>query len=157
MTAPLQFSLSELQEKPRSVDLGLDPELFGPEPLSDIAKLAGRVHVALQASLREGRVWLEGKATGRWELECVRCLSTPRVEYSVKIDAVIEEPPPVIDALEEVRQSLVLAVPTQPYCREDCKGLCPQCGANRNEKDCGHQDAPPSRFRITKRGRQDNA
>jgi uncharacterized protein len=31
----------------------------------------------------------------------------------------------------------VLELPMAPLCRDDCAGLCPQCGANRNEGDCG--------------------
>jgi uncharacterized protein len=35
-----------------------------------------------------------------------------------------------------VRQLAVLAVPMQVYCRPDCLGLCPECGANLNEGPC---------------------
>jgi uncharacterized protein len=35
----------------------------------------------------------------------------------------------------------------RPLCREDCKGLCPTCGANLNEVDCGHtQEADDDRW-----------
>jgi uncharacterized protein len=37
-----------------------------------------------------------------------------------------------------VRDALVLAFPSFPLCRPDCAGLCPQCGADRNTTDCGH-------------------
>jgi DUF177 domain-containing protein len=36
-----------------------------------------------------------------------------------------------------VRETLLLALPTKPLCREDCRGLCPRCGANRNGAECG--------------------
>jgi uncharacterized protein len=36
-----------------------------------------------------------------------------------------------------VRETLLLALPTKPLCREDCRGLCPRCGANRNDAECG--------------------
>jgi uncharacterized protein len=35
-----------------------------------------------------------------------------------------------------VREQILLAVPLKVTCREDCKGLCPQCGKNRNQEDC---------------------
>lgn len=41
-----------------------------------------------------------------------------------------------MDLAEPVRQSLVVSLPLKPLCREDCKGLCPQCGANWNEGAC---------------------
>jgi uncharacterized protein len=43
-------------------------------------------------------------------------------------------------ALEEIlREVVLLAVPMQLICREDCKGICPICGQNRNQRDCGCQ------------------
>jgi len=43
----------------------------------------------------------------------------------------------VIDLDPLVREQVALALPAYPVCREDCKGLCPVCGQNLNEKDCG--------------------
>src|SRR5688572_563653 len=41
-----------------------------------------------------------------------------------------------IDLGEVVREQLYLALPMKPLCREDCKGLCPVCGVNRNREAC---------------------
>ncbi len=43
----------------------------------------------------------------------------------------------VIDLDPLLREQLVLSLPAYPVCREDCKGLCPVCGANLNERECG--------------------
>jgi uncharacterized protein len=48
----------------------------------------------------------------------------------------------VIDLLEDVRQTLILAVPLKLLCRSDCKGLCPQCGKNLNEERCSCSSEP---------------
>jgi uncharacterized protein len=42
-----------------------------------------------------------------------------------------------IDLDPIVREQLLLALPGYPVCQESCKGLCPVCGANLNERDCG--------------------
>jgi uncharacterized protein len=42
-----------------------------------------------------------------------------------------------IDLDPFVREQLLLALPAYPLCREGCKGLCPACGQNRNEAECG--------------------
>ena len=42
-----------------------------------------------------------------------------------------------IDLLEPIIAALVMETPYVVLCREDCKGLCPHCGANLNEGDCG--------------------
>ena len=41
-----------------------------------------------------------------------------------------------VDISDDLREDLLLDLPTHPRCREDCAGLCPQCGANRNETSC---------------------
>jgi uncharacterized protein len=42
-----------------------------------------------------------------------------------------------IDLDPIVREQVLLAVPMSAVCREDCQGLCPVCGKNRNETQCG--------------------
>jgi uncharacterized protein len=39
------------------------------------------------------------------------------------------------------RELISLALPVKPLCREDCAGLCPRCGADRNETACGCGEA----------------
>lgn len=43
----------------------------------------------------------------------------------------------VIDLDPMVREQLLLALPSYPVCKEGCKGLCPVCGANKNDRECG--------------------
>jgi uncharacterized protein len=42
-----------------------------------------------------------------------------------------------IDLTPLIREQALLALAERPLCREECRGLCPQCGANLNEGDCG--------------------
>ena len=52
---------------------------------------------------------------------------------------------------EALADNLFLNLPMAPVCREDCKGLCPVCGANRNYVDCGCvQEAPENHFSVLK-------
>jgi uncharacterized protein len=41
-----------------------------------------------------------------------------------------------IDLTPLVQEQVLLALPTRPLCKEDCRGLCPQCGINLNEHQC---------------------
>lgn len=41
-----------------------------------------------------------------------------------------------VDISDPVREALILEVPLKPLCSEECRGLCPQCGVNRNEQNC---------------------
>jgi uncharacterized protein len=42
----------------------------------------------------------------------------------------------VIDLTEAIRQYAEMKMPMKPLCRDDCAGICPSCGRNRNEGDC---------------------
>lgn len=58
-----------------------------------------------------------------------------------------------LDLVPMLREQVILAAPMQPICREDCLGLCPQCGQNLNERRCACPPAQvPSPFRVL-RGR----
>jgi len=41
-----------------------------------------------------------------------------------------------VDISEPVRQTAILSLSLKPLCSEDCRGLCPQCGTNLNERTC---------------------
>ena len=44
---------------------------------------------------------------------------------------------------------ILLSWPTKVLCREDCKGLCPRCGQNLNERDCGcDREVPDPRSQM---------
>jgi uncharacterized protein len=54
-----------------------------------------------------------------------------------------------IDLAPLVQEQVLLALPTRPLCREDCRGLCPQCGLNLNEHQCNcHGERLDSRLAI---------
>lgn len=42
-----------------------------------------------------------------------------------------------IDLIPPLEEWVYLTLPLYPLCKSDCKGLCPVCGTNRNEKECG--------------------
>ena len=51
-----------------------------------------------------------------------------------------------IDLEPLIREQFVLAVPYAPLCREDCAGLCPQCGIDKNRETCACAPLPDPRF-----------
>lgn len=48
---------------------------------------------------------------------------------------------PEVDLSPLVCEQTLLALPTRPLCRDDCRGLCPNCGANMNTNPC---NCPPA-------------
>jgi len=65
--------------------------------------------------------------------------SAARSSRTFGVDEVNEETysGKVINLDPVVREQLLLALPSYPVCQDDCKGLCPVCGVNLNERDCG--------------------
>ncbi len=122
----------------------------------DEAALADDVKVEFELRNESGTIHATGEVETRLSLTCGRCLSDfhRRVRTTVSVEFVTdssdhEEPfeekiyllefdGKKVNLAEPVRQDLVLHVPMQPLCREDCRGLCSVCGADLNEEDCGH-------------------
>ncbi len=97
-------------------------------------------------------VYLSGKLHSHIHAACVRCLDEVQVPITIQLDELYYYPPhtaPVganvlgengfIDLAPLVRELSLLELPTQPFCKTDCKGLCVECGQNLNEADCGHR------------------
>lgn len=64
-----------------------------------------------------------------------------------------------IDVDEMLREQLILGIPMSRVCGEGCKGICPKCGADLNEGDCGcPQSAADPRFKaLEKLLKQENS
>lgn len=134
MTEKLVFPVSRLRALGRwRFEAALPPEAFQ-NCLSGGGALVGPVQVALDFEARGERVDFRGQVSGHWELECGRCLARPNSRYATSFEGAVAGG--TIDAAEEVRQALVLAVPLRNYCRPDCLGLCPVCRVNRNLAAC---------------------
>jgi uncharacterized protein len=68
-------------------------------------------------------------------------------QYDVAEVQVIPQGSTIIDITEDVRQTVLIAVPLKLLCREDCLGLCPYCGKDLNEGLCEcRPEEPDSRW-----------
>jgi uncharacterized protein len=112
-----------------------------------------RLEVRLEAQQAATDVVVRGRVTGEFELACRRCLE-PVVAgideevgllYRAGMEPGDDEPADVLplprsgtlDLTAPLREQVLLAVPTYAYCQEECRGLCPLCGANLNHATCG--------------------
>lgn len=56
-----------------------------------------------------------------------------------------------IDLMPEIAEQVALEIPVKPLCSESCKGLCPQCGVDRNVAQCScNAEEKPSKFAALK-------
>ncbi len=106
---------------------------------TDLYRIVAPVKYHLECQLTGGDIlvkgWLETQIAG----DCGRCLKAVETEVTVPdlcwlIEAGDEDE---LDLTDEVRSEMLLALPMNLLCDEDCAGLCPVCGGDLNKKKCG--------------------
>jgi len=121
-------------------------------------RVSGLVSVACHIQKYKGTIFVRGNISTILEMECGRCLENfpYRLESELEVDyqpahredseeeVVLEDNDLLaiyytgqeINLTEAVRDQIVLEVPIQPICLEECRGLCPTCGTNLNIAPC---------------------
>ncbi|HEV2914071.1 MAG TPA: DUF177 domain-containing protein [Pyrinomonadaceae bacterium] len=125
--------------------------------LTEAPQINGRI-------TRSGQeVRLQGTVTARAEVDCDRCLKAvsfpvetefdvtyvPASEYYSDATAELQEEDlslsvfdgEAIDVDDLVREQVLLAMPPRLLCGEQCKGLCPVCGVDKNATECACQSS----------------
>jgi len=128
-------------------------------PLGDEeVRLVGPAEVSGRASRQGTEVEIRGKLRTRIEAVCGRCLQPVEVPISTDfterfvraVGWAAEEQHELqeedlnlavfdgagIELNDLVREEILLAVPANVLCREDCQGLCPNCGSDKNLSSC---------------------
>jgi uncharacterized protein len=147
-------------------------ETFAPGELDfqeEDIRQAGPLHAAGVAELlanTDGEVRIKGHLEVRMETECDRCLGRAQFPLDVSFDLfyrpmsyIARDEEIAIDEgeaelafyegggmkLEDIlREQVLLLLPMQRVCREDCRGICPACGKNRNETPCDCKEEHPA-------------
>lgn len=106
-----------------------------------------RLESVIEGVLVTGTARLEARG------ECVRCLGPVVVPLEVEVQELYVHPGheedddevsrlegDLVDLEPVLRDDVVLDLPFRPLCREDCPGLCPECGARlADDPDHGHE------------------
>jgi len=128
------------------------------DPVDERIRLTEPAAVKGQIRLSGHDVVVNGHIDTRAQVDCDRCLKP--VEMPVSADFELEYitgsdyessqaaelteaemsvsvfDGEAIDVDEIVKEQILLAVPTRMLCREDCKGICPECGMDKNTGEC---------------------
>ena len=141
-----------------SAMLSVSPAELGRSELVNVGPVA--ITATAQKGSMPGEYFVEGSAKFTADLECARCLepypfassstfhlrfqpqpTVPQPEDEeleiasgeLDVEFYTERSIPLRDlALEQIQ----LSIPMKPLCSDNCLGLCPQCGANRNRETC---------------------
>jgi uncharacterized protein len=158
----LKYDLSEIMRNPgMSKRYEVKERPFVEDDVKYVSPVIGRFTVTNGGSA----LVIRGNISTLVELECGRCLSEMHFPVDAEIteefslsdaEAAVSardmnltvvqddenEVPPglfedhVMNFAVLIRQAAILEIPLSPLCQEECRGLCPSCGKNRNENSC---------------------
>jgi uncharacterized protein len=154
--ALLTLDVARMREGVDPLERTLHPSAL---PAEEDYRVLTPVVLAATAAKDKSQVRIAGLVTTTLELTCSRCLEGFEVPVDARFDLrylpasdspggeeeveLAEEDVNTafykdgqIDLAELVHEQLYLALPMKPLCRDDCKGLCPECGVNRNVTTC---------------------
>jgi len=114
---------------------------------------SGPMEARLRITPGEDGWLITGTLTGTVDMVCDRCTGRARYGLEHGIEAFVQRPGrgPGDDEEPRIRvtgskveldvgsllwEELLLALPVKPLCKADCAGLCPHCGADRNQDPC---------------------
>src|SRR5262245_16032695 len=152
------LDLSHIRQPDTEVVRRYDPQAF--DGRSSQFRVTAPVVLAMHVHKDRSRFRLAGSVSTTLELTCSRCLEP----FALPVDAAfdvrylpqsentgdereVEEDDlsdafyrdEVIDLGQLMDEQFYLALPMKPLCRDECKGLCPNCGTNLNDATCDCQ------------------
>ena len=157
MNDNLKIDLKDLLEGDVILDFVEDAfqsEIFSKDDeIKFLEKISGHIKFKKAGSM----ILTDGNLKTSVRLTCVKCLSEFDYEIDIPFD-IIYSPKPKQDEMEieltkedldlsyfddefinpseEIRETIILNIPMNPKCKDDCLGLCPKCGTNLNIEKC---------------------
>jgi uncharacterized protein len=151
------LDLNKLHGAHEHVERTFQPSAFDPQDSE--YRVAAPVDLVLDVhKLGGGAFGVAGRVRAQLEVVCSRCLEP----FEVPVDAAFDlryvpqsenlgegereigdddlttafYRDGMLDLIDLMREQFVLTLPMKPLCREDCKGICPECGTNLNKGQC---------------------
>lgn len=152
------LDLSRLRGGSERLVREVPPEAF--DAAGEDYRVSAQVAFSIDVRKDVDKVRLSGRVTTELEVPCCRCLEALNVNVDSQFDLLFlpagaevaaddddrqldDEAAnvsfyddQVIDLAQVLREQFYLALPMKPLCRDDCAGLCPVCGTNRNVATC---------------------
>ena len=152
----MQLDLTRYRQQVTGFARTFQPQDIGDE--GEAYRVATPVEVAFDVYKDKEKFRLVGDVRTELEVVCSRCIEPFRLPVNAHFDqrylpasaASNEEDREIpeedletsyyrddqIDLNELLREQFYLVLPMKPLCREECRGLCPQCGTNLNSGTC---------------------
>ena len=138
---------------------------FSPDEIDldiETVRLKNAVEIEGELTKKIVQTDVKGKIFAEVETDCSRCLLAAELKLEISFEAAFVTVENYTEAKEAelkkddldvsifsgdkiglaelVREQILLNLPEQAFCREDCKGLCQKCGANQNLLDCNCEE-----------------
>lgn len=164
----LSYRLKDLDNSQVDINTPLSPELLR-DAVGDMDAELDGCAVTLKAELSKHNTTVQcvGQMKGVLTLPCHRCLSPARVPLDIPVHTIFAPPSKIqvedttadpdpdeddldyahhdgeiVDLAPIMREYIILAVPLRILCKDDCLGLCAQCGTDRNVAACSCSPVP---------------
>jgi uncharacterized protein len=168
MRKTFQIPLNSIPETGKELHLELGEDWFAGWQEEDPGLEFGSGEITGTVRLeKHGRdILVRGGLSGALQLTCSRCLESFQAPTAADFDLLLVPSPETAMALGEelipedldvdfysgevvdleslLKEQIILMVPLKPLCAEDCRGLCPRCGANLNRESCGCLEVKPA-------------
>jgi uncharacterized protein len=154
-----RVKVSGLKDGSNQIRFELSPEDIEIRPWQGCELTLTRDVIAELDLLKQGaRVYVSGTVNFQAEMNCSICAEPFRRESTEKLYIEFERGLPAtpghihelgeddlvrtyysqdeVNLLPVIRDTILLSNPIAPQCRPDCKGICPECGANLNQGGC---------------------
>jgi len=144
----MQFNLRDVERSAEGIHIEAEVDVNRVADESQQVKSIGCAHAHATAMLRKAIYHVEGKVCANVSYVCSRCLESFAAEVEAPLDVgftTVQEKADdevtfvktdVVQLDGYVEEALFLALAYNPVCSLSCRGLCPTCGQNWNEKRC---------------------
>ncbi|MBL7130760.1 MAG: DUF177 domain-containing protein [Candidatus Omnitrophica bacterium] len=125
-------TIENFQESLTPLDLDLD---------TNEVKYKGNINISTDVKKEMQLLSTKTHFSATAEFTCSRCLKEfdNVIEKDFDIKYPLEKTEQFIDITQDIRQEVILGYPVKFLCKPDCRGLCPTCGQDLNNEDCGCQ------------------
>ena len=121
--------------------------------LTDTSEFRHEIKAIFEIDKLANELYIRTQLQTKVDLTCDRCLEAFQQQLSELVEIIltmnkslmdgdvddmylIDPTTTEVDVKESVRQAMLTALPVKRLCKEECRGLCPACGINRNNDQC---------------------
>jgi len=149
----LRIALKDIRDGLSTLDITCGVEETGLE--AEGVCFTDPVTASLKLFRQDDKVFVKAELSVVMELECARCLSpvhrqlTGTFENQYQYQPLLNTPQRLMDDIgiryysedyidlsDDIKEGLILEIPARIICSDNCKGLCPHCGQNLNQREC---------------------